>query len=179
MLGNDGVPRPAIVGVALNGKGPVAAIRDTDHGAFDGDKVWDRAVGPMQFIPSTWPAAPAATVTATAAKSPNDIDDAALAAAAYLCGGGGDLSDDDARRGGGLPLQPLGLLRRRWSRAFARGYRTGIFVIPSPPVAPGAGDGVVHLHADKAAHRAALAKKAAKKKALAKKAHAKKARARP
>ena len=54
VLGNDGVPRPAIVGVALNGKGPVAAIHDTDNGAFDGDTVWDRAVGPMQFIPSTW-----------------------------------------------------------------------------------------------------------------------------
>ena len=54
VLGNDGVPRPAIVGVPLNGKGPVAAIHDTDGGSFDGDKVWDRAVGPMQFIPSTW-----------------------------------------------------------------------------------------------------------------------------
>ena len=32
----------------------VGAIRDTDGGRYDGDPVWDRAVGPMQFIPGTW-----------------------------------------------------------------------------------------------------------------------------
>ena len=86
VLGNDGVPRPAIVGVALNGKGPVAAIRDSDDGAFDGDKVWDRAVGPMQFIPTTWQGA-GRDGDGDGKKSPNDIDDASLAAASYLCHG--------------------------------------------------------------------------------------------
>ena len=32
----------------------IAAIHDTDGGRWDGDTVWDRAVGPMQFIPSSW-----------------------------------------------------------------------------------------------------------------------------
>jgi len=32
----------------------VQAIKDTDGGVLDGDPVWDRAVGPFQFIPSTW-----------------------------------------------------------------------------------------------------------------------------
>ena len=96
VLGNDGVPRPAIVGVALNGKGPVAAISDTDGGAFDGDQVWDRAVGPMQFIPSTWLGGAERDGDGDGVQSPNDIDDAALAAAAYLCGSGGDLSDTPA-----------------------------------------------------------------------------------
>ena len=32
----------------------LAGIRDTDSGRWDGDVVWDRAVGPMQFIASTW-----------------------------------------------------------------------------------------------------------------------------
>src|SRR5687768_15541285 len=50
----DGTTSPKIRGVALDGRGPVAMIRDTDAGLLDGDAVWDRAVGPMQFLPSTW-----------------------------------------------------------------------------------------------------------------------------
>ena len=53
-LRTDGTSSPEIRGVALDGQGPVAEIRDTDAGELDGDKVWDRAVGPMQFLPSTW-----------------------------------------------------------------------------------------------------------------------------
>ncbi len=37
----------------LNGANGTQAIRDTDAGQLDGDSIWDRAVGPMQFIPST------------------------------------------------------------------------------------------------------------------------------
>ncbi len=47
---SNGKTVPTIVGLQLNGHG-VAAIHDTDNGVLDGDKVWDRAVGPMQFIP--------------------------------------------------------------------------------------------------------------------------------
>ena len=55
VLGNDGVPRPAIVGVALNGKGPVAAICDTDNGGLRrGQGLGPGRRVPMQFIPSTW-----------------------------------------------------------------------------------------------------------------------------
>ena len=43
-----------------------AAIRDTDGGRYDGDPVWDRAVGPMQFIPVDVAALGRATATATA-----------------------------------------------------------------------------------------------------------------
>jgi membrane-bound lytic murein transglycosylase B len=84
VLGSDGLPRPAIRGVALNGVGPVAAIADSDNGRFDGDKVWDRAVGPMQFIPTTW-AGSGRDGDGDGVANPNDIDDAALAAAGYLC----------------------------------------------------------------------------------------------
>ena len=168
VLGNDGVPRPAIVGIALNGKGPVAAIRDTDHGRFDGDRVWDRAVGPMQFIPSTWRSA-GRDGDGNGVKSPNDIDDAALAAAAYLCHGGRHLSDPTATRAAIFSYNPSGYYVDLVS-AFARGYRTGVFVIPSPPVAAGAGDGVVHLRAAKAAKAAKAARAAraaAKRRAIA------------
>jgi membrane-bound lytic murein transglycosylase B len=63
----------------------MAAIRDTDHGLLDGDPVWDRAVGPMQFIPSSW--------RSWGVGSPHNIYDSTLAAGCYLCAGGADLSD--------------------------------------------------------------------------------------
>jgi membrane-bound lytic murein transglycosylase B len=137
VLGRDGVPRPAIVGVALNGAGPVAAIRDTDRGRFDGDRTWDRAVGPMQFIPSTWQGA-GRDGDGDGTKSPNDIDDAALAAAAYLCHTSGHLRDAGGQHAAIFSYNPsdyyVDLVM-----AFERGYRTGSFVIPSPPV-PAAAD---------------------------------------
>ena len=85
-LNASGLAQPAIVGPALNGDG-VAAIRDTDGGAWDQDKSWDRAVGPMQFIPSTWRRW-AADGDGDGRADPNQIDDAALAAARYLCASG-------------------------------------------------------------------------------------------
>ncbi|GAA2066844.1 lytic transglycosylase domain-containing protein [Microbacterium hatanonis] len=85
-LGDDGYPSPAIRGPQLDGNGN-AAIRDTDGGAWDGDAVWDRAVGPMQFIPDTW-ARWGADANGDGAADPNQIDDAALAAARYLCHSG-------------------------------------------------------------------------------------------
>ncbi len=153
VLGSDGVPRPAIVGVALNGKGPVAAIRDSDGGAFDGDKVWDRAVGPMQFIPTTWKSA-GRDGDGDGRSTPNDIDDAALAAAGYLCSGGRDVRTDSGRAAAIFRYNPSDYYVDLVS-AFERGYRTGTFVIPSPEVPPGAGDGVVPVANDRAAERAA------------------------
>jgi membrane-bound lytic murein transglycosylase B len=83
-IGEDGVARPAIIGMRLDGTQGTAAIRDTDDGAYDGDSQWDRAVGPMQFIPSTW-ATSGADGNGDGLKDPGNIDDAALAAARYLC----------------------------------------------------------------------------------------------
>lgn len=82
----DGRTDKPIRGRALNGNG-VAAIPDTDKGVWDGDPVWDRAVGPMQFIPSTWRIW-AADGNGDGKADPNQIDDAALAAARYLCASG-------------------------------------------------------------------------------------------
>lgn len=83
-LDADGVPRPRIVGVALDGSDGVREIRDTDGGALDGDVVFDRAVGPMQFLPTTW-AGYGADGDGDGDADPHQMDDAARAAAAYLC----------------------------------------------------------------------------------------------
>jgi len=83
-IDENGVARPAILGVRLDGSPGIAAIRDTDKGTLDGDSQWDRAVGPMQFIPSTW-ATSGADGNGDGVKDPQNIDDASLAAARYLC----------------------------------------------------------------------------------------------
>ncbi|MEU0401262.1 lytic transglycosylase [Streptomyces sp. NPDC006197] len=79
----NGTASPPILGPALNGVG-FAKITDTDGGAFDGDRVHDRAVGPMQFIPSTW-ATWGQDANSDGKKDPNNIYDAAQAAGLYLC----------------------------------------------------------------------------------------------
>ena len=78
-----------ILGPVLNG-GPFAAIRDTDGGALDGDRSWDRAVGPMQFIPGTW-ARWQADGNDDGRVDPHNVYDASLAAARYLCAANRDL----------------------------------------------------------------------------------------
>ncbi|MFD5781487.1 lytic transglycosylase domain-containing protein [Streptomyces sp. NPDC126933] len=79
-----------ILGPVLNGVG-FANISDTDNGEYDGDVTHDRAVGPMQFIPSTW-ATWGQDANGDGRKDPNNIYDAALAAGRYLCAGDRDLS---------------------------------------------------------------------------------------
>ena len=86
-LGEDGVASPKIIGPALDGNG-YASIPDTDGGVHDGDTRWDRAVGPMQFIPGTWKLY-GADGNGDGTKDPHNIDDASLAAARYLCARGG------------------------------------------------------------------------------------------
>ncbi|ADI11102.1 secreted protein [Streptomyces bingchenggensis BCW-1] len=86
----EGTTYTPILGPVLNGNG-FARITDTDGGAYDGDTTHDRAVGPMQFIPSTW-ASWGRDGNGDGEKNPNNVYDAALAAGAYLCAGGRDLS---------------------------------------------------------------------------------------
>lgn len=111
-----------ILGPQLNGTLDVAAIADTDGGTLDTDPGWDRAVGPMQFIPSTW--------RAYGAGSPNNIYDATLAAGRYLCAGGTDLSDP--------AQQAAAIYRYNHSAAYVnnvlrwtQGYLTGVIPTPS------------------------------------------------
>ncbi|MFJ8816060.1 lysozyme family protein [Amycolatopsis thermoflava] len=85
VLQANGLPSKAIIGVPLDGSPGIKAIGDSDGGRFDGDPVYDRAVGPMQFLPSTW-------ARYGGGYNPQQIDAAALAAAKYLCVGSRDMA---------------------------------------------------------------------------------------
>lgn len=93
---NHGAGRGRIIGPRLDGAGPFARILDTDAGELDGDRVFDRAVGPMQFLPGTW-AMVGVDADADGRRDPQDIDDAALAAAVHLCSGTEDLATPEGR----------------------------------------------------------------------------------
>lgn len=95
-IDGDGWARPTILGPRLDGQG-FAAIADTDGGALDGDPTWDRAVGPLQFIPSTW-SRWGADGNGDGVADPHQIDDAALAAVRYLCHGGSTTTASQWRR---------------------------------------------------------------------------------
>jgi len=89
-VSNDGVSTPAIFGPALDG---------TDYAAItsaSGGPGWDRAMGPLQFISSTW-ASWGADGNGDGVPDPQQIDDAALSAGRYLCHYG-DLSNPDTWR---------------------------------------------------------------------------------
>ncbi|EMD23693.1 hypothetical protein C791_6779 [Amycolatopsis azurea DSM 43854] len=132
-LGADGYPSPPIRGIPLDGRPGVALIRATDGGKWTGDPVFERAVGPMQFIPSTWRSA-GADGNGDGAADPNNIHDAALAAAGYLCSGSGDLRTDAGAR--------AAVFRYNHSQSYvttvlslARDYEHGVAAeLPSNPV---------------------------------------------
>lgn len=89
-VNREGTTLTPILGPVLDGNG-FARITDTDGGAYDGDTTHDRAVGPMQFIPSTW-ANWGRDGNGDGQRDPNNIYDAALAAANYLCANDRDLA---------------------------------------------------------------------------------------
>lgn len=97
-IADDGTVSPPIIGVALDGGG-TALIADTDGGALDGDPEFDRAVGPMQFIPGSW-ANWVIDASGDGVADPHNIDDAALAAANYLCRAVPTLGDEQSWRAG-------------------------------------------------------------------------------
>ncbi|TDC82145.1 murein transglycosylase [Micromonospora sp. KC606] len=90
-LKSTGRAEPEIIGDPLDGNGGRSLIRDTDRGLFDRDTTYDRAIGPMQFIPTTWQEI-GADADNDGRKDPHDLDDAALAAGRYLCKGGRNMT---------------------------------------------------------------------------------------
>ncbi|MER6448242.1 lytic transglycosylase domain-containing protein [Streptomyces venezuelae] len=127
----DGYTEKPIRGPRLDGNG-FAEIRDTDKGEWDADAAYDRAVGPMQFIPSTW-AKWGADGNGDAKRDPNNIYDAALGAGLYLCAGDRDLSNE--------AKLDQAILSYNNSREYVnsvlgymRQYQAGAGEVPNPPV---------------------------------------------
>jgi len=135
-IATNGFTTPAIYGIRLDGsQSGVQAVPDTDHGSLDKDTAFDRAVGPMQFLPATWTQY-AASPDPTRTPDPQHIDDAALTAGRYLCAG--------------TPTPDLSTSAGRWNAAYrynrssayaglivalASSYATGVAQpIPAPPV---------------------------------------------
>lgn len=125
ILGADGLARPGVIGIALDGSGGTARIADTDGGDLDMDPFIDRTVGPMQLLPSAWSQVKV-DADGDGSREPQDIDDAALAAAIYLCSGEGDLSQREGQESAVFRYNP----RRDYVNLVLRvmeGYAVGAF----------------------------------------------------
>lgn len=133
-LSPSGRTSSPIIGPALDGSGDTALIADSDGGRLDGDGRFDRAVGPMQFLPGTWRLA-GVDGDGDGRADPSNIFDAALSAGRYLCAGDVDLSDPQALRaavfGYNHSSSYVDLVL-----SIAKGYREGS-TEPALPPAPG------------------------------------------
>lgn len=100
-IADNGDVDPWILGPRLDGSGAggnTIPIYDTDEGRWDTDTEYDRAVGPMQFIPSSWELF-GQDGNGDGQRDPHNLYDAALASAAHLCGTGTvDLADEEQLR---------------------------------------------------------------------------------
>lgn len=85
----DGTVVPGIFGPTLDGQGGFARIANASGG-------FQRAEGPMQFIPSTW-AVVGRAASGTGPGNPQNINDAALAAGIYLCANARNLATPSGR----------------------------------------------------------------------------------
>lgn len=127
----DGSTEKPIRGPRLDGK-QFALIKDTDDGRWDGDTEFDRAIGPTQFIPSTW-ADWEMDGNGDGKRDPNNIYDAALGTGMYLCAG-----DRDLAKAEDLDKAVLSYNRSReyvntvlsWMRTY---QQDGAAEVPNPP----------------------------------------------
>ncbi|MEV6069550.1 lytic murein transglycosylase [Nocardia sp. NPDC052001] len=123
-----------IYGPALDGTLPGNEVIKATNGGYV------RAVGPMQFLPSTW-VNYASDGNGDGVSDPNNVFDAALAAGKYLCSGGLDLRD---------PAQQLRAVLRynnsmsyaanvlSWSNAYKTGGTPSAVNISADMIPPGA-----------------------------------------
>lgn len=114
-----------ILGPVLDGSPGTAAVPNTAGTAWDQGGAWSRAVGPMQFLPSTW-------TRWGAGGNPENVYDASSAAARYLCSGGGDLSTPGGQATAIYSYNHSAsyvALVERWTRT----YQQGGVAVPDQP----------------------------------------------
>ncbi len=134
----DGTTVTSIVGPALDGGAGIAQVGDSDGGRYDGDRTWDRAVGPMQFLPGTWRAW-GTDGNADGVEDPNNIYDATLAAAQYLCAGGQNLGIESNLRAALYAYNPSNSYVETvlaWIRAYQRSGGVPVLPTPTTPTPP-------------------------------------------
>jgi hypothetical protein len=171
VLHADGVSTPPIIGPALDGIHWDYIPAPANGMALDGDAKYAHALGPMQFIPSTW------AIYGTDANGDGhadlfNINDAALGAARYLCAAGGNLRTEQGQRRAVLAYNHSDQYLAQ-VLALADAYRRGIPItgIPVgitsgplpritdtgyiPPANPGAPTATQHHTKHKKRHRAA------------------------
>ncbi len=150
-LDAQGVAKPGIYGPALDGTKGTSEIADSDAGQYDNDTTWDRAVGPMQFIPSTWSVV-GVDADGDGRRDPQDIDDAALASAVYLCSGDDDLATTAGQRAAvfrynrsesyvDLVLSIMNAYLEGEFTSVPNGVTSAGYVVPQVPSGTGQGDG--------------------------------------
>jgi membrane-bound lytic murein transglycosylase B len=83
-VSTEGDVVPPIRGPALDGTRGTERIADSDGGELDGDPDWDRALGPLQFIPTTWREL-GRDGNVDGVADPDNLYDASLTAVAHLC----------------------------------------------------------------------------------------------
>lgn len=119
----NGDVSPPIRGVHLDGTNGNLAILDREA-SMEGEPVYARAMGPMQFIPETWRLY-GVDANNDRVVSPDNFDDAALSAAGYLCFRGKDMATP---RGWMNALraynqsEPYARAVRDWATAYAAGH---------------------------------------------------------
>jgi len=128
-LDSAGVAQPGIIGIALDGRNGTARILDSDQGRLDRDTVYDRAVGPMQFIPSTWRVV-GVDADGDGVKNPQDMADAATSTGIYLCSGPGDLNRPSDLRAAIMRYNASDSYVRTVT-AIADAYRHGVRPLPA------------------------------------------------
>lgn len=125
-----------ILGPVLDGSGGFALIYDTDGGKWDYNATYDRAVGMMQFIPSTWQEYAAdSNAKNYGTANPNNIYDAAYAAANYLCASGGDMRNPAQRSAAVFGYNHSDAYVAN-VLAWAASYATGVETLPNDTTAP-------------------------------------------
>ncbi|MDX3763419.1 hypothetical protein [Streptomyces sp. AK02-04a] len=136
-LTGQGFTAGPILGPVLDGA-PFASLRDSDHGRLDGNTTWDRAVGPMQFIPPTWKRW-GTTTRPTLTADPSNIFDASTSAASYLCANNRDLKAPLQLNHAILSYNPSGTYLRdvlAWNSAYASGQPVGTATAPAFALGP-------------------------------------------